>query len=363
MPRPRTVYRGKRKYSWIITLAVFVLVALILVAVWLFSYLQRFLVYDKESLQLVLPSERTVPQQQTDGDTAPVSVPKVDVEIVVDRTDYSALELSAGEGLSPLRGLFVAAEDVTEQNLDYYAGGIGDFDALVLEMKGADGFLRWHSAVPLTDSYGVNGTLEPADTLAKLKAKDVRLVAEISALTDVTMATRNCPVALKNAVTGGVFQNSHGAWLDPFSDTVRTYLADLMTDLAALGFDEVLLSGLFCPAAENLQYSQEMAMTPDTVSAIGSLAYFLRQTADSLGLRLSAVVEAEALANGESDAIGQDVSAFFNLFDRIVYDASAADAYLCQKALEAAAGSGDIDTRIVPVTDDYAPDRSSYIVR
>ena len=362
MPRPRTVYRGKRKYSWIITLIVFVLVALILVAVWLFSYLQRYIVYDKDSLRLVLPSERAETQKPGDG-TAPVSAPKVDVEIVVDRTDYSALELSAGQALSPLRGLFVPAEDVTAQNLEYYADSLGDFDTLVLEMKGADGFLRWHSAIPLADSYGVNGTLEPAETLAKLRAKDIRLVAEISALMDETMATRNGPIALKNAVTGGVFQNSQGAWLDPCSDTVRAYLADLLTELAALGFDEVLLSGLYCPAVENLQFSQDMAMAPDTVSAVGSLSYFLRQTADALGLRLSAVVEAGALEVGESDAIGQNLAAFFNIFDRIAYDASDADGYLCLSALEAALDGGDSETRILPVSDGYAPDRSSYIVK
>jgi hypothetical protein len=35
MPRPRTVYRGKRKYSWIITLIAMLIVILIALAVWM----------------------------------------------------------------------------------------------------------------------------------------------------------------------------------------------------------------------------------------------------------------------------------------------------------------------------------------
>ena len=58
MPRPRTVYRGKRKYSWIITLAVTLLVVVILLAVWLFYHLQRYIVYDKDGLRLDLSAQR-----------------------------------------------------------------------------------------------------------------------------------------------------------------------------------------------------------------------------------------------------------------------------------------------------------------
>ena len=37
MPRPRTVYRGKRKYSWIITLLAMILVVVIALAVLVFT--------------------------------------------------------------------------------------------------------------------------------------------------------------------------------------------------------------------------------------------------------------------------------------------------------------------------------------
>jgi hypothetical protein len=83
MSRPRTVYRGNRKYSWIITLAVFVLVVLLLVAVWLFYYLQRYLVYDKDEVRLVLPADRAQAPEPDSG--GPAAAPgAAEVEIIVD---------------------------------------------------------------------------------------------------------------------------------------------------------------------------------------------------------------------------------------------------------------------------------------
>ena len=363
MPRPRTVYRGKRKYSWIITLLVFVLVVLILVAVWLFYYLQRYIVYDKESLRLVLPAERADTLPLPDAVSQPVSVPKVDVEIVVDQTDYSGVSTDAGQELTPMRALFVSAEELTEQNLAYYAGGIGDFNAIVLELKGPDGFLSYRSGIPLAESYAVNGSLELAEALEKLKAQDIRLVAQISGLIDETMALRNGPIALKNAVTESVFQNSKGAWLDPYSDTARAYLRDFLQELHDLGFDEVLLSNLYCPNSENLQFSKSMTLTPDPVSAVSSLALWLRGEADAIGITLSAIIEAETIAAGESETVGQDPEVFFKAFDRVAFETAKADSSVCISALEEALGSGDPELRILPITENYAPERDSYLVK
>ena len=363
MPRPRTVYRGKRKYSWIITLIVFFVVILILTAAWMFTYLQRFLVYDKDGLELVMPSEQSSRLPASDGTPQHINVPKVDVEIVVDRTDYSSVETSAGEDLTPLHALLVPAKEITESNLDYYGLGIGDFNAVVLELKGADGFLRYKSGIPLAESYGVNGDFDISAALGKLKSKDVYLIAQISALVDETMAVRNGPIALKNAVTGSPFQNSGGAWLDPYDDTVRTYLTDLMTELADLGFDEVLLTGLYCPDSENLQFSKSMTLTPDTCSAVSSLAFYLRETADALGIRLSAAVEAKPLEAGTSEAVGQDVAVFFKVFDHVIYDTAAAESYQCMNSLKEVLGDETADLRIVPEADNYAPNHGSYIVK
>ena len=365
MPRPRTVYRGKRKYSWIITLIATMLVLLILLAVWLFYDLQKYIVYDKDGLHLDLSAQRDAllnPGVQPEPVDKRPSLPSVDVEIVVEETDYSQIQTSAGTGLAPLRAIYIPMAELRESTLTYYAasGNMGDFDALVLELKGADGFLAWHSRVSTTDSFAVNGTLELAEPLKTLKAQGVYLVAALGSLTDAAMAQRNAPIALKNA-DGSVYgDRTAGGYLDPYNETTRSYLLALLTELRDLGFDEVLLQGFACPADEQLRFSQPMTRTPDPGSALASLGLWLRKQADSLGIKLSVAMDGEAL-RGDVVA-GQDPVLLLKVFDRL---AAETDAFYFESdlaAAEAALGGTD-EKRVLTIIDDYAPARESYIVK
>lgn len=363
MARPRTVYRGKRKYSWIITLAAMLLVIAIALAVWLFYYLQRFIVYDKDGLRLDLSAQRE--EILNPGAPEPTAAPlpqHVDVEIVVEQRDYSDILTDAGNDLRAIHAVFVPAADVTESTLKFYAGRMGDFDALVLELKPEDGYLRWHSGVQMSESFAVNGALELGELLAPLKEQGVYLVAQLSALTDDAMAQRNAPIALKSAVTGQTFTDAGGhAWLDPYNDSARAYLLALMTELRDTGFDEVLLSGVTCPDSDALQFSRSMTRTPDSVTAISSFALWLREQADALGLHISAVIGQEALET-ENGAMGQNPVLFFKAFDRVAVESDFAGLPGAAAALETALG-GESETRIVAVTEDYTPEMGSYIVK
>ena len=363
MPRPRTVYRGKRKYSWIITLVAMLAVIAIALAVWLFYYLQRYIVYDKDGLRLDLSAQREeILNPGADEPSAALPATHVDVEIVVDQRDYSEVQTDAGNNLRAIHGVFVPANDVTESTLRYYAGGMGDFDTLVLELKAADGFLRWHSGVETANSFALNGTLELEELLAPLKEQGVYLVAQISALTDGAMAQRNAPIALKSAVTGQPFTDASGlAYLDPYSDSTRAYLLALITELQRMGFDEVLLSGVNCPDSDVLQFSRQMTMTPDSVTAVSSFALWLREQADAQDLCLSALIGEEAL-RGEGAKDGQDPVLFFKAFDRVAVETDF-DGFSGDVAALTAALGGRSDTRIVAVMEDYTPELASYIVK
>ena len=336
----------------------------IALAVWLFYYLQRYIVYDKDGLRLDLSAQREeiLHPGAAEQTPEPAPVQHVDVEIVVDQRDYSDVVTDAGNNLRTMHAGFVAAADVTESTLRYYADRMGDFDALVLELKPEDGFLRWHSGVALADSFAVNGSLELGELLAPLKEQGVWLVAQISALADSAMAQRNAPIALKSAVTGAAFVGADGrSYLDPYSDSTRDYLLALLAELQRMGFDEVLLSGVTCPDSDALQFSKQMTVTPDSVTAVSSFALWLREQADALGLHVSAVIDAAAL-HSESGLAGQNAVLFFKAFDRVAvetgFDTLADDA----AALQAALG-GASDARIVAITEDFTPDLASYIIK
>ena len=356
MYRPRTVYRGKEKTGRLATLIVSVLVLLIVFAVWLFYDLQQYMVYDKDGARLVLPAERAaagaeaLPAERPGTSFAAPGTP-VTAEIIVDKADYSGLVSGAGAGLGSLHARFIRAEALTGTLLSsFITGGLGDYDALVLELKPASGLLSYRSTVPLTGSYALNGTLELQGYAEQLKEKGVWLVAQLSALPDAALAARNAPIALKDAATGGVYQGAYGAaWLDPYHTSVRAYLAALMAELKDMGFDEVLFDGLYLPE-EGYAFSVPMTDVPDAESAVSSLALYLRETADALELRVSGVA-----ADGEN---GQDAALFFKAFDRV----ACRDGDKILPALESAAG-GAGDTRLVLTGEGYVPDSESYIVK
>lgn len=364
MPKPRTVYRGKRKYSWIITLAVSLVVVLILLAVWLFYYLQRFIVYDKEGLRLDLSAqqEQLITGRTDDRTSKQVNIPHVDVEIVVDQRDYSQISTSAGTGLLPLHSIYVASSSLNDNTLKYYRSNMGDFDALTLELKTEDGFLHWHSSVSAADSFAVNGTLELSDALAELKAQDVYLVARIGVLSDAAMAQRNSPLALKNSASGAPYTDGKGHYyLDPYDDGTRAYLYSLMSELKSLGFDELLLDGFSFPDSEYLQFSVARTQAPAPVDALMSLALWLREQADALNLRLSVVMDSAALRTGEIKN-GQSAELFFKVFDRVAVETSSDAVQNDLAELKTALGTDD-EQRMVPITVNFTPSSQSYIVR
>ena len=352
MYRPRTVYRGKEKNGRLATLIVSILMALILFAVWLFYDLQQYMVYDKDGARLVLPAERAAPEEAA---PRPGAVPAragapVEVELVFDRADYSGLVSDAGAGLGDMKARFVRAEALTGTLLSaFITGGLGDYDALVLELKPASGLLAYHSAVPLAESYGLNGTLEMQGYAEQLKERGVRLVAQLSALPDAALAVRDAPIALKNASTGGVYTENGTAWLDPYNDAVRSYLSALMAELKEMGFDEILFDGLYL-SGEGFSFSVPMTSVPDAEDAVSSLALYFREQADALELKVSAVA-----ADGRG---GQDAALFVKAFDRV----ACPDGDALIPALASALG-GTSDARLVLIGGGYLPDSESYIVK
>lgn len=364
MNRPKNVYRGKRKYGWLITLIMFLLIFMLMAAVWLFCYLQKFIVYDKDGVSLVLPSGETELTEEPTGREEQIEVADpVTAELVISAPDFSDMEAMTDGDVEDIHARYISAENVSASNLSYYAATFSELnaDALVLQLKPVSGFLSYFSSLPLVSSYDVNGVEALAEPLTALKEKDVWLIAEISCLADDAMAVRNTPLALRSG-SGGVLADETGAWLDPYNLETREYIAGIMEEIAAMGFDEVLLTNIAYPDAEGVQFSQPMSYSPDPVSCVSSISLYLREKADELGLKLSAAVDAEAMRNGESAAVGQDLGFFFKVFDRVYIDTGADNYFSDMSTLLSALGIGS-SPRAVPMAVGFAPESGSYVLK
>lgn len=364
MARPRTVYRGKRRYRWIITVLLIILIILLAAGLWLFGFLQNYIVYDTGGLHLVLPFSQDEDSGAVNEEQQGVYTgPAVDAEIVVDEPDYASVEPIAGENVPQLHARYITAVSISAANISGYASTLeaGGQNAMVLQLKSADGTLSYRSTVPLTDAYGVNGSEDITEAVAALKEQGVYLAAMISTLLDDAMAERNAPLALKDR-DGNAARDSLGCWLDPYNAQVREYITDLMSELAVMGFDEVVLTGLGGPGGGEFSFSQEMTSTPSISAAVSAFALTMSRTAQELGLRCSCLCREDALRAGNSLTVGQDLSVLFKAFDRVYLHSDAYDLQNDLSLLRMSLSGGE-ENRIVPIVTGYAPETGSWAIQ
>ena len=364
MVRPKRVYRGKRKYGWIVTLVLFLLIFALMAGIWVFYDRQKYIRYQKDGL--VLDTEGTGAQtESTEEPESDILAPPVtNAQVVIELPDFSDMESMVSSRLGTIQALYVSSDKMTAQNLGYYPAILAEsttkYNCLVLNIKGMDGMLRYFSKIPLVDSYSVNGTESLKETLGALKDTGLWLVAEISCLGDSAMAVRNSPISLKNA-TGGVLTDERCSWLDPYNIETREYIVSLMREMKDMGFDEVLLTNVCLPSEQAIQYSQPMTAMPDAVSAISSMSRYLREQADEIGICLSAELDGKALREGSSADIGQDAEFFYKVFDRI-YVKTDMDYYVTDIGI-AREMPGSSDARTVVTVEGFGLPTGSFLTR
>lgn len=365
--RPRDIYRGHRKFRLPLTIILFILCVLIVGGVVLFYGLQQYLVYDQNGVSLQLPFTGGTAAVSESEDTASAEIlASVQVEVVYDDPDFSDVNLGGWENLTATQALFVPYDDATQSQaiadvLESVSGS--DYTGLVLELKDETGLLAWSSASELAVSYGTAGTRDYAGIVAAIHEKNMTAAAQISCCADSAMATRNWPLALQSA-PGVPYQDSKGRyWLDPYNRSVRNYLADLTKELAAMGFDEIILADLYHPINESaFTYSVTIQTAPDPVAAVCAMGRRLAESLSGTETTVSALIDTNSMRNAASAQTGQDLDIFWRLFARLYCPS---DAYSASSDIELATSrlaQGDASVRLALVCP-YAPENvTSYVI-
>ena len=284
--------------------------------------------------------------------------------------DYSAVPATAGEGLADMAAVFVPAQDVSMSGVGRYMSVMSSYgaNALVLEVKPVSGQLVWASSSPTAAAYSLNGTLDLEAMVAALRQQDedgeLYLVAQLSCCIDGLLAER-CPSAALRFATGAAYADSEGAWLDPYSATVGAYLSELCSELAEMGFDELLLKSLSLPITEEaIGFSVELSSTPTPEAAVCGLAVELTNALEAYDIPVSAILDTTSLRSGLADKSGQNLELFGKVFDRLC---SATDsAWLSgvdRDSIDQYLSLGSLETRYVPIMN-YVPEGfTSCIIR
>ena len=362
------VYRGRRKRLNVLGVVFGALAALILLTVVLFFGLQKYIVFEHDGVRVALPGAAAGEDGALPNDeTAPEQVNAV---LEITDPDYSAVPATAGEGLADMAAVFVPAQDVSMSGVGRYMSVMSSYgaNALVLEVKPVSGQLVWASSSPTAAAYSLNGTLDLEAMVAALRQQDeddeLSLVAQLSCCIDGLLAER-CPSAALRFATGAAYADSEGAWLDPYSATVSAYLSELCSELAEMGFDELLLKSLSLPITEEaIGFSVELSSTPTPEAAVCGLAVELTNALEGYDIPVSAILDTTSLRSGLADKSGQNLELFGKVFDRLC---SATDsAWLSgvdRDSIDQYLTLGSLETRYVPIMN-YVPEGfTSCIIR
>ncbi len=362
------VYRGRRKRLNVLGVVFGALAALILLTVVLFFGLQKYIVFEHDGVRVALPGAAAGEDGPLPNDeTAPEQVNAV---LEITDPDYSAVPATAGEGLADMAAVFVPAQDVSMSGVGRYMSVMSSYgaNALVLEVKPVSGQLVWASSSPTAAAYSLNGTLDLEAMVAALRQQDedgeLYLVAQLSCCIDGLLAER-CPSAALRFATGAAYADSEGAWLDPYSATVSAYLSELCSELAEMGFDELLLKSLSLPITEEaIGFSVELSSTPTPEAAVCGLAVELTNALEGYDIPVSAILDTTSLRSGLAGKSGQNLELFGKVFDRLC---SATDsAWLSgvdRDSIDQYLTLGSLETRYVPIMN-YVPEGfTSCIVR
>lgn len=184
-------------------------------------------------------------------------------EIALNRFDVKALYLTS-YGLASKKLRTAVLEAVKVNNLN----------ALVIDVKGDNGFVPFKVDLPLVQEVGANKPILFKDikaTVDGLKEKKLYLIARIVVFKDNPLATGKPGWAVK-AKSGGFFKDREKLrWTDPFRKEVWDYNIAIAKKAAEVGFDEVQFDYVRFPDSRKCTFSKPANQETRTEAITGFL--------------------------------------------------------------------------------------------
>lgn len=233
-------YRGRKSASdWLKGIAL-VLAILVVLALAVLLLGQKYISYTDNGLRVELPFFQS---EQKKGDPGNISV--IDQEPGSDTGDSSEQDDPSQEEQQPQAQASAAAVSVplsalldgSAAQLVQEQGG----DSVVVDMKNDQGQLGWSSQQALASS--VQSAAQDEQVNQKLQTwnqGDVYTVARLSCFRDEAVG-RQMEYTLRTGSGYRWMDEEEMHWSDPSNQRVQDYLVGLMTELAQMGFDEIVL--------------------------------------------------------------------------------------------------------------------------
>lgn len=360
-------YRGKSKKKLAPALIVTVIVlAVIAFIVLLFYGLQKYIVVTNDGLHLEIPFLQEDGAQLTQNDDGVVvqSFEPVNAELEIGQADYSNIKATAGEGLEPVKLVYVPASSVNESGIESCLAKSEKANGVLLDVKTVTGMLVWASDVDVAKGYGTTGTVDLKSIVSDLKEREMYVAVRLCCFVDNTLASRYTQLALRTT-DGSAYSDDNGAWLDPTHAVVKSYIAGLCSELSKMGVDEIVLLGMRLPNVAGLEFafSSTSAVKPTPVTAVSGFGISVTRAMRSASAKLSVqLTSSAALQSGTDSVTGQDAQVMFKVFERVYYQTDSDSAASAVSMAQQFVQLGDAKQRLVPMCYDGAPSTSCWVL-
>lgn len=252
-------YRTRRTLARILSVVLsLILVTAVVWGCW-FLWLNRYVVYTRDEgahLDFDLPAE--IP----DGE---VAVPPTQGEAPPIYYNNGEEAINTSTELAKLTGYYADTAALRE-NIGAVRSQVEALPAgtaVLVDVKSIYGSFYYSSSVSTSRSSSID-TAAMDSLIAYLKSSSLYTIARIPALRDYEYGLNHVPDGLPTA-GGYLWVDDDGCyWLNPASQGTVSYIVQIVTELKALGFDEVVLSDFYFPETDSIVFSGDK---PETLSA------------------------------------------------------------------------------------------------
>ncbi len=338
-------YYGNGGPALVVRIILTVLVALAIVLGAATLILQRYMVYTENGGHLELPWKNKKPstsqvdplplvdesaqQGDDEGDKSETTQPDASLPEEKGEGDTSAqntpvqISANARELKGGLLLEHVSIGDVTN---NYASGTLRDAKAngIMLFMKESGGTLNYASGLALAGELNVSASSDKGSKIqsevTSLQENDYYALAYLNGFDDAKLSGKD-DYALKST-DGGTWSDGAGVdWVDPANEDAQKYLADIVSDMADMGFDEVVLYCASFPYGKN---ADKVDTDADREAVITAFYQQLATVSEEKDITISLVADPDVIL-GEESTSGQTLDNLKLLGGRVWVMAEEAD--------------------------------------
>ena len=270
-------YRNRQRLRKILLILAVAAGVFLLFCLGRFIYLQRFLVFTDGAAQFDYQQNlaaQDLPQETLNHEDFPIEYLDPDESVAVS---------GSGQTLQALSGYYITTSML--QEMEAVTNALNDLEeppkALLLDMKSIYGNFYYTSS--LSGANTASADVAAIEALIRQYDQEGRvyLIARLPSFSDnnFALANQSCGLPLSS---GALWMDSNGCyWLDPQDPAVQDYLVAIASELAELGFDEVVFDQFVMPDSQNIVYDV------DRQEATAAAAQAIRTQLEGSSIRVS----------------------------------------------------------------------------